>query len=140
MQTLQLCNYDFSLNSAKGRGLVGGFLAAALLLLSLSTSWLQAFVAITLLLFLALLGIYLMLRSQVKYTLTATHFQQHLFKGGWVVKWRNIEKIGVCTVETQGWHQPLPWIGIKLKDYTPYLDAICPRVASEILLSQRALL
>ncbi|MBE3663989.1 hypothetical protein BOO30_08310 [Vibrio navarrensis] len=140
MQTLQLCNYDFSLNSAKGRGFIGGFLAAALLLLSLSTSWLQAFVAITLLLFLALLGIYLMLRSQVKYTLTATHFQQHLFKGGWVVKWRNIEKIGVCTVETQGWHQPLPWIGIKLKDYTPYLDAICPRVASEILLSQRALL
>ncbi|KGK19921.1 DUF2982 domain-containing protein [Vibrio navarrensis] len=140
MQTLQLCNYDFSLNSAKGRGLIGGFLAAALLLLSISTSWLQAFVAITLLLFLALLGIYLMLRSQVKYTLTATHFQQHLFKGGWVVKWRNIEKIGVCTVETQGWHQPLPWIGIKLKDYTPYLDAICPRVASEILLSQRALL
>lgn len=64
MQTLQLCNYDFSLNSNKGRGLIGGFLAAALLLLSLSTSWLQAFVAITLLLFLALLGIYLMLRSQ----------------------------------------------------------------------------
>ncbi|TOP04345.1 hypothetical protein CGH27_15185 [Vibrio parahaemolyticus] len=79
-------------------------------------------------------------KSQVTFTLTASHFQQHLFKGGWVVRWRNIESIGICSYQQDGWHQPLPWIGIRLKHYSPYLDAICPRIATEILLSQRALL
>ncbi|GLT18611.1 hypothetical protein GCM10007938_23900 [Vibrio zhanjiangensis] len=83
---------------------------------------------------------WLALKSTVSYTLTATHFQQHLFKGGWVVKWNNIVKIGVCHCDQQGWQQPLPWIGIKLKNYSPYLDSICPRIATDILLSQRALL
>ena len=85
-------------------------------------------------------GYYLMLRSRVMITLTPTHFQQHFYKGGWVLKWNNIQKIGLCTYEQDGWHQPLPWIGIKVKDYSPYLDSICPKVTCELLLSQRALL
>jgi len=85
-------------------------------------------------------GYYLMLRSRVMFTLTPTHFQQHFYKGGWVLKWSNIEKIGMCTYEQEGWHQPLPWVGIKMKDYSPYLDSICPKVTCELLLSQRALL
>ncbi|WP_102404904.1 DUF2982 domain-containing protein [Vibrio sp. 10N.261.55.A7] len=79
-------------------------------------------------------------RAKVSYTLTATHFQQHLYRGGWVVKWTNIERIGLCQLDRDGFQQPLPWIGIKLKDYTPYLNSICPRVATDILLSQRSLL
>ncbi|MDH5923414.1 DUF2982 domain-containing protein [Vibrio splendidus] len=85
-------------------------------------------------------GYYLMLRSRVMFTLTPTHFQQHFYKGGWVLKWSNIEKIGLCTYEQDGWHQPLPWVGIKVKDYSPYLDSICPKITCELLLSQRALL
>ncbi|MEZ8817299.1 DUF2982 domain-containing protein [Vibrio cyclitrophicus] len=85
-------------------------------------------------------GYYLMLRSRVMFTLTPTHFQQHFYKGGWVLKWRNIQKIGLCTYEQEGWHQPLPWVGIKIKDYSPYLDSICPKITCELLLSQRALL
>ncbi|CAK2769254.1 DUF2982 domain-containing protein [Vibrio crassostreae] len=85
-------------------------------------------------------GYYLMLRSRVMFTLTPTHFQQHFYKGGWVLKWNNIQKIGLCTYEQDGWHQPLPWIGIKVKDYSPYLDSICPKITCELLLSQRALL
>ncbi len=81
-----------------------------------------------------------MLRSRVMFTLTPTHFQQHFYKGGWVLKWSNIQKIGLCTYEQDGWHQPLPWIGIKVKDYSPYLDSICPKITCELLLSQRALL
>ncbi len=80
------------------------------------------------------------LKATVKYTLTATHFQQHLFKGGWVVKWSNISRIGICQYSYQGWQTPLPWVGIKLKNYSPYLDSICPRIATEILLDQRPLL
>ena len=82
----------------------------------------------------------LLLKATVKYTLTATHFQQHLFHGGWVVKWSDIIDIGVCEYQHQGWHHPLPWIGIKLRRYSPYLDSICPRIASQILLDQRSLL
>jgi hypothetical protein len=85
-------------------------------------------------------GYYLMLRSRVMFTLTSTHFQQHFYKGGWVLKWSNIEKIGMCTYEQDGWHQPLPWVGIKIKDYSPYLDSICPKITCELMLSQRALL
>ena len=81
-----------------------------------------------------------MLRSRVMFTLTPTHFQQHFYKGGWVLKWSNIEKIGLCTYEQDGWHQPLPWVGIKMTDYSPYLDSICPKITCELLLSQRALL
>ncbi len=79
-------------------------------------------------------------KSQVSFTLTASHFQQHLFKGGWVLRWKDIDSIGICTYEQEGWHQPLPWIGIRLKHYSPYLNSICPRIATEILLGQRALL
>ncbi|MGF1745625.1 DUF2982 domain-containing protein [Vibrio minamisatsumaniensis] len=85
-------------------------------------------------------GYYLVLRSRVMFTLTPTHFQQHFYKGGWVLKWSNIQKIGLCTYQQEGWHQPLPWVGIKIKDYSPYLDAICPKITCELLLSQRALL
>ncbi|MCK6261807.1 DUF2982 domain-containing protein [Vibrio sp. ZSDE26] len=88
-----------------------------------------------------LTAIYLIvLRSKVSYTLTATHFQQHLYHGGWVVKWTDIERIGLCELNQDGLRHPLPWIGIKLRNYAPYLDNICPRVATDILLSQRSLL
>lgn len=83
---------------------------------------------------------WLMLKGQVAYTLTATHLQQHFYQGGWVVKWNNISQIGVCSYEREGWHQPLPWVGIRLKHYAPYLNSICPRLSTQLLLSQRALL
>lgn len=57
-----------------------------------------------------------------------------------MVKWNNISQIGVCSYEREGWHQPLPWVGIRLKHYAPYLNSICPRLSTQLLLSQRALL
>ncbi|MEF1230467.1 DUF2982 domain-containing protein, partial [Vibrio fortis] len=77
------------------------------------------FVGSFLVILLLVAGYYLMLRSRVLFTLTPTHFQQHFYKGGWVLKWSNIEKIGLCTYQQDGWHQPLPWIGIKIRDYAP---------------------
>ncbi|EMK3313880.1 DUF2982 domain-containing protein [Vibrio vulnificus] len=140
MQTLQLSNRYQLASSVFVKGLMVVFAIVGGLLLLLSPSWPQALLSVGLLITIALFGVYLIQRSTVAYTLTPTHFQQHLFQGGWVVKWKNIEKIGICTYESEGWHQPLPWIGIKLVHYSPYLMAICPRVSTEILLSQRALL
>lgn len=84
---------------------------------------------------------YLYRRSQVGYTLTATHFQQHLFKGGWSLQWHNIQRFGQCVYrDRDGWTHPLPWIGFKLTDYDAFIDAVCPRIGSEMLINQRGLL
>ncbi len=140
MPTIHFANHHFDLRSRYAK-LIGLFaLVLSLGLVFWSSSWQQSLFAVTAIAALLILGYVLIRKSRVSYTLTSTHFQQHLFRGGWVVKWNNISKIGVCTYEQDGWHRPLPWIGIKLKIYSPYLDSICPRIATDILLSQRALL
>ncbi|KJY79337.1 hypothetical protein TW78_01140 [Vibrio coralliilyticus] len=140
MQTLHLTNQPIRLSSPIAKILAT---IASIVLISLvmfSPDFQQAVLTLVAILSMLGFGYLLILKSTVSYTLTATHFQQHLFKGGWVVKWSNVSKIGICHYDQEGWQQPLPWIGIKLKHYSPYLDSICPRIATEILLSQRALL
>ena len=105
-----------------------------------SSSAQQFIVGLLLLITITYAARWLIKQGTVAYTLTVTHFQQHFFKGGWVLQWKNISHIGICQYETQGWYQPLPWIGIKIKSYPPYLDSICPRITTELLLSQRSLL
>lgn len=140
MQTLHLTNQPLDFRSPVAKAIRWLLIIAILFLIMFAPGWQQ--VILTIVAVGAVLGFaYLMIqKTTVGYTLTSTHFQQHLFKGGWVVKWSNITKIGICHYDNDGWQQPLPWIGIKLKHYSPYLDSICPRVATEILLSQRALL
>ncbi|RJX68399.1 DUF2982 domain-containing protein [Vibrio sinensis] len=140
MKTRQLSNQSNLVHSFTLRTWLYIFAIIASALLILSPGWKQALLSIIILLFVALLSYWLIQKSIVSYTLTATHFQQHLFKGGWVLKWSNISKIEICHYDNDGWQQPLPWIGIQIKHYTPYLESICPRIATEILLSQRALL
>ncbi|ERB63970.1 DUF2982 domain-containing protein [Vibrio coralliilyticus OCN008] len=140
MQTLHLTNQPIRLSSPIAKILAT---IASIVLISLvmfSPDFQQAVLTLVAILSMLGFGYLLILKSTVSYTLTATHFQQHLFKGGWVVKWSNVSKIGICHYDQEGWQQPLPWIGIKLKHYSPYLDSICPRITTEILLSQRALL
>lgn len=140
MQTVHLTNQPFVFSSITVRWLAGILAIGSLFLMLYAPGWQQALLTIVAIVCLLGFGYLLILKSTVKFTLTATHFQQHLFKGGWVVKWNNIQKIGICTYNQDGWHKPLPWIGIKLKHYSPYLNSICPRIATEILLGQRALL
>lgn len=140
MTTLQLYNHQFHFTPRIIKGLV--LLATALIIsvLWIAQSAMQALIGILALFTWGGLAYWLILKGQVAYTLTATHFQQHFYQGGWVVKWNNISQIGVCSYEREGWHQPLPWVGIRLKDYSPYLSSICPRLSTQLLLSQRALL
>ena len=78
--------------------------------------------------------------SDLSFTLTFMHIQFHSSAGGWLARWRNIMEIGPVTLSYEGWHRPLPWVGIKLKDYDEFLGSICPRIASKLLLEQRGLL
>ncbi|EIN6340900.1 DUF2982 domain-containing protein [Vibrio parahaemolyticus] len=140
METLHLTNSYFKSDSPINRLILLLVVLITLFLVVISPGWKQAMLSVILMAIIVGFAVLMIKKSQVTFTLTASHFQQHLFKGGWVVRWRNIESIGICSYQQDGWHQPLPWIGIRLKHYSPYLDAICPRIATEILLSQRALL
>nr|WP_232313081.1 DUF2982 domain-containing protein [Enterovibrio coralii] len=78
--------------------------------------------------------------NKLSFSLSDMHLQHHTGKGGWSVKWSDIKEIGVPSVSHDGWHQPLPWVGIRLKDYEPFLDSISFRLASQIVMEQRGLL
>lgn len=79
-------------------------------------------------------------KQTLSFTLCPTHIQYHCAKGGWSLAWRNIESIAVPSIELDEWHKPLPWVGIRLRSYEPMLESISFRVASQILIQQRALL
>ncbi|WP_070965527.1 DUF2982 domain-containing protein [Vibrio sonorensis] len=140
METTHLVHQPLNFGSTFGRVVLAFSFVGAIFLLSLAPGLPQLLFTLAAILCAGLFGYYLIRKGTVQYTLTPTHFQQHLFKGGWVVKWNNISKIGVCHYQQDGWQEPLPWIGIKLKSYSPYIESICPRITTEILLSQRALL
>lgn len=140
METLHFSNHNYSLRSPIVVKIASATFCGTVLGLFFVSNMAQGIVLVLAATTLCVLGYFLLLKSRVSFTFTATHMQQHFAKGGWVLKWENIEKIGRCYYQIEGWQKPLPWIGIKIRDYEPYLDAICPRIATDILLDQRALL
>ncbi|MBA5761594.1 DUF2982 domain-containing protein [Vibrio sp. 404] len=140
MKTVHLYNHPFRNLSLRQPWVLLPVAVIFLAIIWFANNWQQLVIGILLLIAAFYAFKFLLRQSTVGYTLTATHFQQHFAKGGWVVKWSNIHRIGICQFNNEGWYQPLPWIGIKLNDYRPYLDSICPRISSEIMLGQRALL
>ena len=142
MQTVHLSNHHIDLQSPWIKWVATGlFLLFFCLTLWLAPTPYLVVVIVCLLLLLFGLSYWILRSSLVQFTLTASHLSQQVAKGGWVIKWSNIQSIGVIEYQNaEGWCKPLPWIGIRIKHYEPYLDSICPRLASDILMSQRALL
>ncbi len=140
MNTTHITNFNFDFKSIRVQLVILLYIVIALVVIMFAATFTLAIIFAFLFSAFGIFTYWLILKSQVRFTLTSTHFQQHLFKGGWVVKWNNISQIDICTYNYYGWYQPLPWIGIRLKHYSPFLDSICPRIISEILLSQRGLL
>ncbi|MFT4994921.1 MAG: hypothetical protein ACI965_001963 [Paraglaciecola sp.] len=60
--------------------------------------------------------------------------------GQWQVAWENIHRIDVPTVQKGLGQKKLAMVGIKIKDYRPFLADISPRLMSNILMEQRPLL
>ncbi len=79
-------------------------------------------------------------QSPFGFTLTNSHLQQHLAKGGWVLQWQNILRIDKCECHREGWYQDIPWVGIEIKNHLQFIDSISPKVATQMLLNQRNLL
>ncbi|MGY3901713.1 DUF2982 domain-containing protein [Aeromonas lusitana] len=66
--------------------------------------------------------------------------QYHHKYGGWILKWRNIQRIDQPRIHL-GWDLvALPYIGLKIKDYDDFLTLITPRLAVRLLTEQRAVL
>lgn len=140
MQTQHLTNISFDYGSPLTKRVAIAATLFALLLVALMQTLTQALLIWCGVAVLLSTGYYLLEQARVRFTMTDTHFQQHLFKGGWVVTWNNISEISLCHYQRDGWCEPMPWIGIRLKDYSPYIHSICPRISTQILLEQRALL
>lgn len=140
MKTIHVSNFNFDLKGRRIQLVILLYIIIALVVIMFAATFTLAMIFAVLFCSFGIFTYWLILKSQVRFTFTSTHFQQHLFKGGWVVKWNNISQIDICTYHYHGWYQPLPWIGIRLKHYSPFLDSICPRIISELLLSQRGLL
>ncbi len=103
-------------------------------------SGITMFIGITVMVCIFLFTTKIFTAPSVSFTLTFMHCQFHSRYGGWITTWRNITQIGNVTLASQEWHTALPWIGIRLKSYDDFINTICPRVASRILLEQRILL
>ncbi|MCE0492602.1 DUF2982 domain-containing protein [Vibrio salinus] len=140
MKTTHISNFDFDPKSRRIQLVFLLYIIISLIVVMSAATLTLAIIFAALFSSFGLFTYWLIIKSQVRFTMTSTHFQQHLFKGGWVIKWSNISRIDICTYNYYGWYQPLPWIGIRLKHYSPFLESICPRIISELLLSQRGLL
>lgn len=103
-------------------------------------SGISIFIMVTLMITILLIMIRVINTPSVSFTLTFMHCQYHSRYGGWATTWHNIAQIGHASLGSQGWHTSLPWIGIRLKNYDDFINSICPRVASRLLLEQRVLL
>jgi hypothetical protein len=66
------------------------------------------------------------------------HYQHR--HGSWKLNWSNVHRVGIPKVHNGLEHKPLSMVGIRLKDYAPLLKSISPRLATNLLMEQRALL
>jgi hypothetical protein len=60
--------------------------------------------------------------------------------GSWTVDWDNVLRVDTPKISSGLEQKTLSMVGIKLKDYTPLLANISPRLATNMLLEQRPLL
>ena len=66
------------------------------------------------------------------------HYRHRL--GQWQLDWSNVQRVDVPRVSRQLDLVDLEMVGIKIKDYEPFLSTISPRLATHLLMEQRPLL
>ncbi|WP_413110497.1 DUF2982 domain-containing protein [Thaumasiovibrio sp. DFM-14] len=140
MKTRHIVSVPPQLTHLFARGAIGLILSLGLALLLLQVAIAFA-VAILVSCIFILSFIYMRLRRpRVALSLTPMHIQLHHPAGGYAVRWRDIQAIEQLSLEKEGWHQPLPWVSIKLNNTDRLLQSICPRLASRLMIEQRVLL
>ncbi|NMH60022.1 DUF2982 domain-containing protein [Alteromonas ponticola] len=77
-----------------------------------------------------------------EFSLAITPFEVRYFHrlGQWQLNWENVQRVDCPRIRRGIEHQELEAVGFKLKDYSPFLRDISPRLATHILMEQRPLL
>lgn len=65
-----------------------------------------------------------------------THYHH---KGSWHLLWENIARVDIPVIRQGLEHTPLPFVGIRIRHYEPFLNKLSPRLAASLLMQQRAL-
>ncbi|WJG09992.1 DUF2982 domain-containing protein [Aliiglaciecola sp. LCG003] len=121
-------------------GLLALMLSILLLALLPKSIYLLGIFALSASIVTMLIGWFKIREPQHSLELTKSHIHYHHRHGKWSVTWDNIQRIDVPKVTTGLDVLPLAMVGIKLRDYEPLLQVISPRLATNLLLEQRALL
>ncbi|GGW78707.1 DUF2982 domain-containing protein [Alteromonas halophila] len=66
------------------------------------------------------------------------HYQHRL--GNWMIDWENVQRVDCPRVRHGIEHVDLETIGIRIKEYGPFLKSVSPRLATHLLMEQRPLL
>ncbi len=77
---------------------------------------------------------------QFSFLLSRTFILYKHRHGQWQLDWRNIQRVDVPRVTRGLEHKSLDMVAIKIKDYSVFLEAISPRLMTNILMEQRPLL
>lgn len=86
------------------------------------------------------IGILKLLEPRVSLTLCKDCFEFHHRCGGWILKWANIVRIDQPALQDGLEWFPLPYLGLKIRDYEPLLNILSQRLAVKLLSEQRTLL
>lgn len=80
------------------------------------------------------------LNNKVSLSLTDYHLQHHSNKGGWCLSWDNIEMLGLPFIRSNDIDHELDLIGVKIKNYSPFLNSICLKEANKLIIKNRRIL
>ncbi len=64
----------------------------------------------------------------------------HHRRGNWVIDWDNVQRVDCPRVRQGLDHVNIEAVGIRLKQYAPFLSTVSPRLATHLLMEQRPLL
>jgi hypothetical protein len=90
--------------------------------------------------FLLFIGYVNYLNNKISISLTDYHLQHHSNKGGWCLNWNNIETLGLPFICSNYIDHELDFIGIKIKNYSLFLNSICLKEANKLIVKNRRVL
>ncbi|WKE66695.1 DUF2982 domain-containing protein [Gallaecimonas kandeliae] len=86
------------------------------------------------------LGIGKLTEPKVSLSINSQSLSLHHRRGGWSLRWRDIQRIDQLRIGSGFEMRELPYIGFRLKHPEPLLDTISPRLAVGLLTEQRNIL
>ncbi len=87
-----------------------------------------------------LVGYFKLREPEHSIEISPSEIAYHHRLGNWEIHWDNVQRIDCPRVRRGIDHVDLETIGIRIKDYGPFLNSVSPRLATHLLMEQRPLL